>query len=145
MKNIKRILLCLVLSAAMLSCICSVGVLADTSMMSPEDGMISDSGTDHALTPEAGTVQGGEGEGIMDGVSDVADRVSEGVSDVMDGVSEGASDVVSDVMDGTQNTAADTGAVDGTRGSATAAVIIFIIIAIAVVALILVLVPKRRD
>ena len=140
MKSVNRKLLCLLLGITLIACLCSIGAFADTAMLSPEDGMVSDRGTDSALTPEAGTVQGGDGTGIMDGVSNAIDGVSEGVSDVV-------SDVL-DVTDGTETsgtaTGTDTAATDDDGGSAAAAVIIFIIIAIAVVALVLVLVPKRR-
>lgn len=144
MKSVKIKLLAVTLSVSLLFCLCAFGAFADTSMLSPEDGMVSDRGTDSALTPEAGTVQGGDGTGIMDGVSGAVDDVSEGVSEF-----------VSDVLDVTgsdsaaQSTSAvsgaDTAADDGEGSSVAAAVIIFIIIAIAIVALVLVLVPKRRD
>ena len=132
MKSVNSRLLCLILGIAVILCVCSIGVLADTSMMSPEDGMISDRGTDHALTPEAGTVQGGDGTSILEGASGALDSVSDFVSDVMDGT------------DSTITPTTDTSVANNTTGSAAAAVIIFIIIAIAVVALVLVLVPRRR-
>ena len=142
MKSIKKKLTCLLLAVTAVACICSIGAFADTMLPMPEDGMVSDRGTDHALTPEAGTVQGGEGTGILDGVSNAVDDVSEGVSDAV-------SDVL-DITDGTDTAGTGTGAVDTANGtnddgaSAAAAVVIFIIIAIAVVALVLVLVPRRR-
>ena len=145
MKSVKIRLFAIALAVVLLFCVCALGAFADTSMLAPEDGMISDSGTDSALTPEAGTVQGGDGTSIMDGVSGA-----------IDGVSEGVSDFVSDVFDGTQNdtdknpntgvaTGTDTSAAQDAGGSVAVTVIIFIIIAIAIVALVLVLVPKRRD
>ncbi len=143
MKITKRKLLCLLLGVILIACTCSIGAFADTAMLSPEDGMVSDSGTDSAFTPEAGTVQGGDGTSVMDGTGIMGDAES-----ALEDVSEGVSDAVSDVLgvpDGTGSGAADsTDGTDDEGGSAAAAVIIFIIIAIAVIALVLVLVPKRR-
>ena len=144
MKSVKIRLLAVTLAVAFLTCIMTLGALADTSMLSPEDGMVSDRGTDSALTPEAGTVQGGDGTSIMDGVSGAVDDVSEDVSDIVSDVLGGND---TNTGNGTvSGTATDnSGTADQDGSSVAVTVIIFIIIAIAIVALVLVLVPKRRD
>ena len=147
MKSVKIRLLAISLVVALFSLVCALGVFADTSMLTPEDGMISDRGTDSALTPEAGTVQGGDGTSIMDGVSGAVGDVSEGISEFasdMLGTTQNATDTNANTGVGT-SVGSDASVVADSGGSVAVTVIIFIIIAVAIVALVLVLVPKRRD
>ncbi len=109
-------------------------------ILDPEDGMVSDNGEHMPLTPEAGTVEDGTGDGIIGDASsafgDFSQEVSDAVSDVL-GVgteaSPGTNASTSGISDG------------GDGGSIAAAVIICIIIAIAVIVLVIVLIPKKKD
>ncbi len=132
----------MLLCAAVLFCTCSLGAFADTDMLSPEDGVVSDDGSNAPLTPDAGTVQGSDGNGILDDASDMIDSASKGVSDAVSDMLGGA-DTVDNTGTGSVS-AADTDTAEDEGGSMAAAIIIVIIIVIAIIVLVIILIPKRR-
>ena len=116
---------------------CAIPAFADTDMLSPEDGMISDGTDKQPFDPDAGTVGGSDTGGILDGVSNA-----------IDGVSEAVSDIVSDVMGVGTDTAALTSSSASSEASGTsvaAAIIICLVIAVAVIVLVIVLIPKKKN
>lgn len=131
--------------AFLLALLCTVPAFAEMrqNMLSPEDGVVSDSGEHSPLDPDAGTVEG-TGDGIFGGAQSAfdsfGDTVSDAASDMLGGMGETSNRP-------NASTASDSGmsGAENTGGNIAAAVIICIIIAIAVIVLIIILIPKKKD